>query len=94
MNISSFSPFCWVNPLFQLHFSCIHYTGACTSHRHKVKSTFTSGPSDVMMSEVLCIEVMQVFFLSISAAPSTEQKLRCVVMGQVSLDFTLLEKSE
>ncbi len=46
------------------HFSCIHYTGACTSHPHKVKSTSTSGPSDVMMSEVLCIEVTQFFFCS------------------------------
>lgn len=43
------------------------------------------------MSEVLCIEVTGFFFLPISAAPSTEWKVRHVVKGagELGVRFTL-----
>lgn len=81
MNISSFSPFCWVNPLFQLEKEAFllhtlhrgrHITSTLSEKYLYVRSLWCNDEWGFMYRGHA---VFFVFFLSISAAPSTKRKL-------------------
>ena len=93
MNISSFSPFCWVNPLFQLEKSAflLHtlQPGSCTTHPHKVKKHLTRQDHVLKWWVRFYALRSHSLLLWISAAPSLRVESQRRWAGEFGVRFSL-----